>query len=67
MSSNGFSIPAVNFMASIATGPTAWQISGDDPPSAKLRLEIPASEITKVLPVILWGEKPLKVTIEVEQ
>lgn len=58
---------SVTFMASIATGPTAWQISGDSPPSAKLRIEIPSSEIHKVMPVILMGEKPLRVTIAVDQ
>lgn len=58
--------PSITFMASIATGPTAWQISGDNPPSAKLRLEIPSSEIAKVMPVILMGETPLKVTIQPE-
>jgi len=57
----------ITFMASIATGPTAWQISGDSPPSAKLRLEIPSSEIHKVMPVILMGEQPLRVTIAIDR
>lgn len=54
---------SVTFYASIVTGPTAWRVSGDSPPTAKLTIEIPATEIEPAMRVMLMGERPLKVTI----
>ena len=53
----------MTFYASIVTGPTAWRVSGDSPPTAKLTIEIPATEIDRAMRVMLMGERPLKVTI----
>ena len=54
---------SVTFYASIVHGPTAWRVSGDNPPTAKLTVEIPATEIEKAMRVMLMGERPLRVTI----
>lgn len=53
----------VTFYASIATGPTAWRVSGDSPPTARLVIEIPATEIERAMRVMLMGQRPLRVTI----
>jgi len=54
----------ITFAASLPVNAAAFTTKGDG--SAKLVLEMPASELHKILPVVMMGEKLLKVTIKQE-
>jgi hypothetical protein len=55
---------SVTFRCSIADTTTAWQVSGDNEPWARVKLDIPASEFAEAQKLMSMGGRILVVTVE---
>ena len=58
---------SITFLAVIPASASAWTVSGDKPPSAKLKLEIPSSQFNQALELMRLGPgQVLKVQVTIE-
>ena len=57
-------IKTIEFLASLPAIQSAIRIGQD---GARVQLEIPESELSKILPLMMWRDRVLKITIEPQE
>lgn len=56
----------IELVLSIAQTASAWRVSGDTPPSAKVTLEIPANQFARAVRLMGWSGMPLKAVFSID-